>query len=443
MFPIENLRRPLALTGAAVSLIVLFFAAWVALEVYLGPSLSTDGQFRLHIVRGVSTSVLVALFVIYWSERRVRQMDAALEHRERHLAQILKESLDAVIGVDREGKVVYWNRGAELLYGYQPAEILGQDFEQLVPEGDRSDSSYSPGTLAPGRHIKEFLAERLTKNGEPVSVLVTHTALGREVRECSGCQALEQNLSDVRKLEHQIMRSEKLATVGQMAAGLAHEIKNPLAGIAGAIQVLGDTLPAQDERRPVVRQVLDQVKRIEGTLRDLLTYARPKTAKLEPTDLHEIIDRALGVVSLFPRKRIEVVRHFQPGLPQAMVDGELFGQVLTNLFINAVQAMPSAGTLTVRTATSAAGIEVSVQDSGSGISHSKLDQIFEPFYTTKTRGTGLGLPICRRVVETHNGTISVKSELGEGAEFIIILPYRPQVSSADELPASQPMSERK
>jgi signal transduction histidine kinase len=224
-----------------------------------------------------------------------------------------------------------------------------------------------------------------------------------------------------------------------MAAGLAHEIKNPLAGIAGAIQVLGDSLPPEDERKPVVQQVLEQVKRIEGTLRDLLTYARPKTAKLEPTDLHDVIERALAVVSLLPQKRIEVVRQFQRGLPLAMIDGELFGQVLTNLFINAVQAMSAQGTLTVSTYSAADGFKIAVRDTGPGMSQSQLAQIFNPFYTTKTRGTGLGLPICRRVVETHGGSIDVESQPGKGAQFTITLPYRPRLDlpvSSVRLPAS-------
>jgi PAS domain S-box-containing protein len=236
----------LALAGIAVALITLFFAGWVALELYLGPSLSTDGQFRLHIVRGVTTSILVALFVLYWSERRVRQAEEIVKHRELHLARVLKESVDAIVGIDRHGNVVYWNRGAELLYGYHPAEILGQSFQKLVPNGIRSTKAATPALLARGEHIQEFLTERMTKSGEAVSVMVTQTALGKEVRECTGCRALEQGLSDVRKLEHQVIHTEQLATVGEMAAGLAHEIKNPLAGIAGAIQVLGDTLPEGD-----------------------------------------------------------------------------------------------------------------------------------------------------------------------------------------------------
>jgi len=420
---LRNLRRPLILAGVTACLIAFCFLAWMALERYLGPTLSVEAQFRLHILRGLSTSFLVAFFVLYWSERNVRRMEHSLEHRERHLAKVLKDSLDVVIGVDKDGKVVYWNRGAEIVYGYHPGEILGRSFEQLVPTAARSMASSSPRTLEPGDHIKEFLAQRLTKDGDPVSVLVTQTALGKEVRECSGCRALEQNLSEVRQLEHQIMQSEKLATVGQMAAGLAHEIKNPLAGIAGAIQVLDDTLPSEDERKPVVRQVLDQVKRIDGTIRDLLTYARPKTANLEVTDLHEIIQNALAVVTLLTNKQINILRHFDSQVPPAMLDSELFGQVLTNLFINATQAMGAEGTLTITTSAAEDGIRIAVRDTGSGMSDSQVARIFDPFYTTKTRGTGLGLPICKRVVEAHNGTISVESQPGKGSEFTITIPY--------------------
>jgi PAS domain S-box-containing protein len=402
-------------------LVILLFAGWVFIEHYFDESLTTASRSGLHMARDLSVSVLAVLIVVSWAYRKIRETEESLKKRESHLAEVLKESTNAIVCVDPEGEIVYWNRGAELLYGYRPGEILGQSLKKLIPEG--SKPMEEPESADGNHHIAEFLTERLTKSGEKLSVLVRREDSGEEARECVGCRAVQENLGKLRELEQQLSHSEELATVGEMAAGLAHEIKNPLAGIAGAIQILGETLPKDDERRPVVDKVLEQVKRIDGTVRDLLAYARPKAARLAPTDLHEVIDNALGVVLLFPQTRINVVRHFQDALPQAMVDGQQFGQVLSNLFINAIQAMPEGGMLTVSTWSEPNGIQVSVRDTGKGIPKSKLDRIFDPFYTTKTRGTGLGLPICRRVVEAHHGTISVDSRPGQGAEFIIELPH--------------------
>lgn len=411
-------RRPWILAATVTVLILLLFAVSHSLERYLDPDITPETRWRFHLGRDLGVSIFVAMLVVILAERLLRRAEEDIEARERYLAEVLKESTNAIVCVDTEGEIVYWNRGAELLYGYRPGEILGQSVQKLLPKGakkvDPSDR---------GHHISEFLTKRLTKSGDEVSVLVHQEDSGDEVRECVGCRAIQENLDKLQELERQLSHSEQLATVGEMAAGLAHEIKNPLAGIAGAIQVLGDTLPRDDELRPVVEKVLEQVRRIDGTVRDLLAYARPKAARLAPTDLHEVIDNALGVVVLFPQTRINVVRHFQTGLPKAMIDEQQFGQVLSNLFINAIQAMPDGGSLTVSTSSDPQGIQVSVRDSGKGIARSKLGRVFDPFYTTKTRGTGLGLPICRRVVEAHHGKITVSSRSGQGAEFIIQLPH--------------------
>ena len=409
-------QRLWKLVAGIALLTALLFAGSHALERYISPELSDVARWRFHVARDLGVSILVAFLVVFLTHRKLKKMEFEVEHREQHLAEVLKESANAIVCIDPEGEVVYWNRGAELLYGYRPGEILGQSAQKLVPDGTKSLEDKN-------NHTREFLTKRLTKSGEDISVLVRREESGEEVKECVGCRAIQENLDKLQELERQLSHSEKLATLGEMAAGLAHEIKNPLAGIAGAIQVLGETLPDEDERRPVVEKVLEQVRRIDGTVRDLLTYARPKVAKLARTNLHEVIDNALGVVVLFPQVRINVVRHFQTGLSEAMVDPQQFGQVLSNLFINAIQAMPDGGTLTVSTFSDPKGIQVSVRDSGKGIPKSKLDRIFVPFYTTKTRGTGLGLPICRRVVEAHHGRISVSSRSGQGAEFIVQLPH--------------------
>ncbi len=415
------MSRPSRKLFWAPLLVILLFAGWVFVEHHFNDSLSSSSRSGLHMARDLSTSVLAVLIVVSWAYRKIRKMEDAFEQRENHLAGVLKEATNAIVCIDPEGEIVYWNRGAELLYGYRPGEILGQSLKKLIPKGTKAleQSDASDGNS----HIGEFLTERLTRSGKKVSVLVRREDWGDEQRECVGCRAVQENLGKLRELEQQLSHSEELATIGEMAAGLAHEIKNPLAGIAGAIQILGETLPKDDDRTPVVEKVLEQVQRIDGTVRDLLAYARPKAARLALTDLHEVINNALGVVVLFPKIRINVVCHFQNALPQAMVDGQQFGQVLSNLLVNAIQAMPEGGTLTVSTWSEPNGIHVSVRDTGKGIPKSKLARVFDPFYTTKTRGTGLGLPICRRVVEAHHGTISVSSRSGHGAEFIIELPH--------------------
>jgi PAS domain S-box-containing protein len=414
--------RPWITALAAMLLIMFLFAASHALERYIDPSISPESKTQFHLARDLGVSFVVALLIVFVSEWRMRQVEDNLEKRERHVAEVLKESTNAIVCADPDGEIVYWNRGAEILYGYRPGEILGQSVQKIVPKHEaKNDDDENPSNG--NEATAEFLAQRLTKNGEKVSVLVRREDSGDEIKECVGCKAVQDNLGKLRELEQQLSHSEQLATVGEMAAGLAHEIKNPLAGIAGAIQILGETLPTEDDRREVVEKVLEQVQRIDGTVRDLLAYARPKAARLAPTDLHEVINAALRVVVLFPQTRINVVRHYQNGLPKPMIDGQQFGQVLSNLFINAIQAMQDGGTLTITTTSDPKGIHVSVRDTGKGVPKSKLSRIFDPFYTTKTRGTGLGLPICRRVVEAHHGTILVNSRSGQGAEFVIELPH--------------------
>jgi PAS domain S-box-containing protein len=413
-------RHPAILAGLSIAMTAALFRAWALVEARLSPTLTEQELTWLHMAQGLSSTLLVAgmlIGLVYFCRRETRELKRRVEGEERRFAKMLSQSTDAIIGVDRAGKIVYWNRGAELLYGCQAQEILGSSFEDLLPDVSRR----GVGGGEPGP-VERFLMRRLTGDGKPVSVLVTRNLGDGEARECVGCRAIEQNLMELKDLERQLSQSEKMATLGEMAAGLAHEIKNPLAGIAGAIQVLGDSMPADDSRRDVVAKVLEQVQRIDRTVRDLLAYSRPKPPRFEPSDLNQLVESHLGVVSLLPGDRVRIVRQLAHDLPPVAVDGELFGQALSNLFINAIHAMSRGGTLTVGTALSGDQIRITVRDTGEGIPEANLKRIFAPFYTTKTRGTGLGLSICQRVVEMHRGTIAVTSRIGQGTEFVLTLP---------------------
>ncbi|RMF44873.1 MAG: HAMP domain-containing protein [Deltaproteobacteria bacterium] len=235
----------------------------------------------------------------------------------------------------------------------------------------------------------------------------------------------------------QMQRADRLASVGEMATGLAHEIKNPLAGISGAISVLAQDFPEDDPRREVVDQVLEQIARLNKTVTDLLYFGRPGKPEMTWVDINNLIKETLFFISQHPEARnIHRVKELARELPPALVDAKQIQQVLFNIIINAIQAMEEGGTLTVHSSvkTGPRGrelIHVEIRDTGPGIAPDMLDRIFTPFHTTKNQGTGLGLAICKQLVEQHGGTIGVESEVGEGTVFTIELPvhFRPEIEA--------------
>lgn len=246
---------------------------------------------------------------------------------------------------------------------------------------------------------------------------------------CMGVVA-EQARRRQRTLEQQheqLLRSDRLATVGELATGLAHELRNPLAGISGALHVLGARLAPDDEHRTLLADVQAQITRMNNTLTNLLQHARPTTPERIAVDVNELLEQS---VRFLPRDDIEVVRRLDRSLPAIHVDPGLLYQAFLNILVNARQAMPRGGRLTIETgAAHVRGrfVEIRIGDTGSGIASAHLGRIFQPFFTTKTQGTGLGLPIAARIVEQHGGRITVDSTAGVGTTFAICLPALPAV----------------
>jgi signal transduction histidine kinase len=228
----------------------------------------------------------------------------------------------------------------------------------------------------------------------------------------------------------QMTRADRLASIGEMAAGIAHEIKNPLAGIAGVIQVLKKDLPSGDQKKAILDEVLSQVERMDKAVRNLLAFARPPEPKMTQVDINQLIDKLLDFLApQFTKHSIKAERSFEPELPQLTLDPDLFQQALINIALNAIQAMPEGGKFIVETKAikpvedNAGSIQIVFNDTGRGISLENRSRIFNPFFTTRQQGTGLGLSITQRIVEQHNGEISVTSVPGEGASFTITFPY--------------------
>ena len=238
---------------------------------------------------------------------------------------------------------------------------------------------------------------------------------------------------DVAKVEleqlhfQQLERADRLASIGEMAAGNAHEIKNPLAGISAAVTIIKDDLTGDDPRMGILEEVLQQVQRLDKTVNDLLFFGKPSLPELACIDINQIISSTCNFASQHRSvANIEKKLNLSPGLPPVYADAKQMQQVFLNLILNAFQAMPGGGRLTISTGmTQRAGrehVRIDVADSGPGIPPQILEKIFTPFFTTKAQGTGLGLPICCKLIKLHDGDIRVTSDDSQGTVFTIELP---------------------
>jgi len=225
----------------------------------------------------------------------------------------------------------------------------------------------------------------------------------------------------------ELKRSEQLAAVGELAASIAHEVRNPLAGMKGALEVLRDELAVKPSNLEIVDELLAQIARLEGLVKDLLTFARPSAVAPREFDLHELLDRLLKLYKdQADAAGITIHRIYGPGTGKVTADPQQMEQVVFNLLHNAIQAMEEGGTLTVTTQKSAPGsISIAFRDTGHGVAPADLDRIFQPFFTTKHRGSGLGLPIVRKIIEAHGGSIEIESEPGHGTVATLLLPDSP------------------
>ncbi len=228
-------------------------------------------------------------------------------------------------------------------------------------------------------------------------------------------------------VEEKLTRAEHLAEIGQLAASLAHEIKNPLAGISGAIQIMRDEMHGNDPKQPIVTEILDQIRRLDATVKDLLQYARPTPPRLVAVSLNRVVDRVLKFLQGEPALQRIRVQWEGPSVDVMIEadDGQI-EQLLINLILNAAQASEDNRTIHVGMHLNGGFVRLLVKDEGVGMTKEIRRHAFEPFFTTKARGTGLGLSICRRIVEVHGGTILLESERGAGTTVVVDLLRKPE-----------------
>jgi PAS domain S-box-containing protein len=342
--------------------------------------------------------------------------------QEQLLAHITREAADAIVAVDLDGKVTSWNRGAEQLLGFNAAETIGKAlFEVGAPTAplvrlvERARA---------GEQVRGARVEWRNARGELLPVEVSAAPLGGDGGP-AGVALVARDLSARLKLDRQLVRSEKLALVGSLAAGLAHEIGTPLNVISATAEYL---LPdAPPEGREQLRGIVAETERISRLVHDLLSFARGGTPGRTSIALRGAVDRVLSLLRItLDRKHVQVTTRIPFDLPPFHADPDGLHQVLLNLLVNASQAVPEAGHIVI----AARALEVEgermvafeVQDDGPGVAPGLQERIFDPFFTTRAEGTGLGLAVCARIVADHGGDLRVGQAALGGAAFAVQLP---------------------
>ncbi|MDR8391345.1 PAS domain S-box protein [Aliifodinibius sp. S!AR15-10] len=409
---------------------VFGFFEIVQLTILENPSLSTLRW--LYFTRGV----LVAFLLVSWAAWTVynyRQLyEDKLEVAEGRYKDIIEHSADAIISVNNDDTITSWNRGAEKIFGWNREEIIGKSMKIFIPEDlleARELDCLEFGMTYRG-YVQNYETERLTKSGKRVLVSLTESFIRDVDGEIVGRSQVLRDLTELRMREEQVQQSERLAAVGHMAAGVAHEIGNPLTAISSLTQlVLRRT--EDDFAREQLAKVREQIQRINKIVRDLVDFSRPSSLDRKETQVNRIIESAVGLLKHDARCRdVNFNLELSPNLPEVLCVPDHIHQVLVNLLLNAVDAMkeieePKIIVETTRTK-EPDGIQIKVSDIGTGITEEHMDHIFEPFFTTKEvgAGTGLGLSVSHGIINKMGGNIAVDSTPGEGTTFNIVLPIR-------------------
>jgi len=342
---------------------------------------------------------------------------------------------DAVVGVDDALRVMLWNPAAEALLARSARRTVGRALKEIFPP-DTSLVRHLTDTLATGESRSESGAVIEGGDGRPVHVSIVTAPLARR-GDVEAAVAVIRDITRLHQLEAEVRRGETLAAAGQIAMGLAHEIRNPLGAIRGAVQLMRRELGDDARLGEYTDVLLKEVDRVNRIIEMLLDIGRPVTLRAVPLNVHQLLERvALLAEEMAGQRGVQILRRYDPSLPPIMADEDRILQVFHNLVRNAIEAMEGGGRLTLVTRLSMDPLftkvdlghgqrsmaEIQVIDDGQGIPKSVRARLFTPFFTTKDKGLGLGLALCHRIVEEHRGAIQVASEAGKGTTVSCFLP---------------------
>lgn len=357
----------------------------------------------------------------------LKQREASFKKIDETLKNIFASIKEyALYVINLEGNITYYGMGSESLFGWPKDEIIFKHASifHTRTEGDFDLSLILAEVNRCGRHETEL--ELIKKDGTAFPVTLTATKFLDHELKPIGYIFIVKDITERRKLEYQIFQAEKLAAIGRLAAGMAHEINNPLFVISGRLDLLLEGANIDENVRKDLGIISQQADRIRKLVDRLLMFSRQKPPVLENIDINDSLEGVLPLLSYhkLPSESVTVEKRFAAGLPPVKGDLNQLQEVFVNLMLNAYQSMPNGGTLSIKTENlEDKFLQITISDTGGGISPRDLKNIFMPFFSTKKDGTGLDLSICYNIIRNHNGSIDLDSEFGKGTKFIIKLPF--------------------
>jgi PAS domain S-box-containing protein len=391
---------------------------------FLGLGKTVDGDFLssddVELVQTIAGYLAIAL--------DNSQLYTSLEQKAFEVARLkdfsenIVESLNVgVLAVDLYGSVEAWNSRMEQLFQVSRKDAVGQPLAGLLPV----DLVQEISSRGDAEQVTGIYKQRLQHQGQSMVVNVSITPLVSKSGERIGRLLLFDDVTQRERMEEQMSQTEKLTSLGLLAAGVAHEVNTPLAVISNYIQMLAKQMPEGDPRQSIIEKIVKQTFRASEIVNNLLNFSRTGPSALADVDVNRVVEETLSLVS-HPLKtsQIQVVKQLTDGLPAVRGSANKLQQVFLNLFLNARDAMPTGGILEVRTGAHNGSVEIEVADTGNGIPRDHIHKIFDPFFTTKPggRGTGLGLSVSYGIIKEHAGKIDVRSAPGRGTSFHVEFP---------------------
>ncbi len=401
-----------------------------------GALLSSEDTGLLRAISGYVAVAIENALLLEEEAQRAKELARLKEFNE----NIIESINVGVMVINLHGRITNWNGALEEIYGLKREQAIGRRITEV----------FQPEML---RALRELMARSEWQRGEPVNVYKfrAHSADGRDLTLNISLAALQTKTSEVEgkliaiedvtervSLEEQMQQTDKLSSIGLLAAGVAHEVNTPLAGISSYSQMLMQQIPETDPRHQLLEKIHRQTSRASSIVNNLLNFSRVSDSRYVPVDINRVIDDTIQLLEAqFRNTEIEVVRRYADDLPLAPGDAPKLQQVLMNMILNGRDAMPQGGRMEISTAAGDDSVVISIRDTGVGIAPQHLAKIYDPFFTTKQigKGTGLGLAVSYGIIRDHGGHIDVESKLGEGTLFRITLPHsaaRQQLAAASD-----------